>query len=77
MSELTPKQAKILAFIREYVAKNQMPPTREEIGKRFKFSRQAAQCHLDAIQKKGAIRLVPAIGRGIQVLASSQEMTVK
>jgi repressor LexA len=69
VSELTAKQAKILAFIKDYIAKNQMPPTQTEIASKFRFTQTAARHHLIALHKRSAIQLTPAISRGIKVLA--------
>ena len=70
MNPLTPIQEKILAFIVEYIDKNKLPPSRAEIADRFGFkTRSGAQCHLHALQKKGRIELIPAISRGLRVLA--------
>jgi len=68
MSELTPRQMQILTFIRECVADSGMPPTRAEIAAELGFrSPNAAEEHLRALQKKGAIELIPGASRGIQL----------
>ena len=68
MSELTPRQAEVLDFIRECIEDSGMPPTRAEIAARLGFrSANAAEEHLRALQRKGAIELVPGASRGIQL----------
>lgn len=69
MSDLTPTQANVLTFIRNFTAGNGYPPTRAEISRNFGWaSVNAAQEHLDALVKKGAIRVAKGLARGIAVL---------
>jgi repressor LexA len=68
MSDLTPRQRQILDFIREQIEGSGMPPTRAEIAHALGFkSANAAEEHLRALQRKGAIDLVPGASRGIQL----------
>ena len=68
MSELTPRQSQILNFIRACIADSGMPPTRAEIAAELGFrSPNAAEEHLRALQRKGAIDLLPGASRGIQL----------
>lgn len=68
MSELTPRQTQILNFIRDSIAESGMPPTRAEIAAELGFrSPNAAEEHLRALQRKGAIELMPGTSRGIQL----------
>jgi len=68
MSELTPRQSQILHFIRDSIAESGMPPTRAEIAAELGFrSPNAAEEHLRALQRKGAIELMPGTSRGIQL----------
>jgi len=56
MSELTPRQTQILNFIRDSIVESGMPPTRAEIAAELGFrSPNAAEEHLRALQRKGAI----------------------
>ena len=65
---LTPAQAKILTFIREFLAENRMPPTVREICSHFNFkSPHAGTSHLRRLEKKGFIELAPGIARGIRL----------
>ena len=51
-----------------------MPPTRAEIAEKFGFkSANAAEEHLRALQRKGAIDLIPGASRGIQLKDSLRE----
>jgi len=69
MSELTPRQAEILDLIRASIAERGSPPTRAEIAEAFGFrSANAAEEHLKALARKGAIELLPGSSRGIRLL---------
>ena len=73
MSELTPRQAEVLDFIRDCIEDSGMPPTRAEIARKLGFrSANAAEEHLRALQRKGAIELLPGASRGIQLTAQSE-----
>jgi repressor LexA len=68
MTDLTPRQRQILEFIRSQIDESGMPPTRAEIATELGFkSANAAEEHLRALQRKGAIDLVPGMSRGIQL----------
>lgn len=63
---LTDRQQAILDFIRERVAVQGLPPSLAEIAEAFGFShRSAAQKHLQALEAKGALSLLPGKARGI------------
>ncbi len=69
MNDLTPRQAEILTLIRQSLEQTGLPPTRAEIGEAFGFkSPNAADGHLRALARKGAIELIPGSSRGIRVL---------
>src|SRR5712691_7791576 len=66
--ELTPKQRKVLNFVRKSIQKTGFPPTRTEIAKAFRYSSpNAAQEHLRILDRKGAIELTPSASRGIRL----------
>lgn len=65
---LTPRQAEILEMIRDYIAEQGHPPTRADIARVLGFrSPNAAEEHLRALAKKGAIELTPGASRGIRL----------
>lgn len=67
--ELTSRQEKILRLIREHIADSGHPPTRAEICSTMGFrSPNAAEEHLRALARKGAIELLPGVSRGIRLL---------
>ena len=69
MEELTPRQAEILELIRTHLEETGFPPTRAEIAARFGFSSpNAAEDHLRALERKGAIEILPGASRGLRIL---------
>jgi len=68
MNELTPRQEQILSLIREQIADSGLPPTRAEICHAMGFrSPNAAEEHLRALARKGAIEMLAGASRGIRV----------
>lgn len=66
LAELTSRQREVLAFLCEYLRKNQMPPTRRDIARHFGFaSENAAEDHLQALERKCYIVLRSNTARGI------------
>ncbi|HEX6003848.1 MAG TPA: transcriptional repressor LexA [Burkholderiales bacterium] len=66
--ELTPRQAEVLEFIRVHAANSGYPPTRAEICRAMGFrSPNAAEEHLRALARKGAIEMAPGASRGIRL----------
>ena len=69
MDELTPRQAEILKLIEQYTEKSGFPPTRSEICEAMGFkSPNAAEEHLRALARKGAIEMTPGASRGIRLV---------
>lgn len=74
IAPLTARQAEILDFVRRTLVESGAPPTREEIAGAFGFrSLNAAEQHLQALQKKGLIELVPGTSRGIRLKGAVTE----
>ncbi|MBV8032468.1 MAG: transcriptional repressor LexA [Betaproteobacteria bacterium] len=68
MDALTERQSEILKLIRELTEISGYPPTRAEIAERMGFkSVNAAEQHLRALEKKGAIEIAEGASRGIRV----------
>ena len=73
MNRLTGRQEQILNYIREYLAETGFPPTRSEIAQEMGFkSPNAAEEHLRALARKGAIEMLPGTSRGIRLPISEQ-----
>lgn len=67
--KLTSRQQEILDFIKSTLEVLGAPPTRMEISSAFGFaSPNAAEDHLKALAKKGAIVLEPGSARGIRLV---------
>jgi repressor LexA len=68
MRELTPRQAEILQLIRDTIAETGFPPTRAEIARMLDFaSPNAAEEHLRALERKGAIEILDGTARGLRL----------
>lgn len=69
MEKLTARQAEILELIQRYLEDTGYPPTRVEIAQELGFkSPNAAEDHLRALARKGAIEMIPGASRGIRIL---------
>jgi len=69
--KLTARQQQVLDLIKDKMDETGYPPTRVEIAKELGFkSPNAAEEHLRALARKGAIEMVPGASRGIRLPAS-------
>lgn len=69
MQALTLRQAEILELLRTHLHETGFPPTRAEIAAHFGFSSpNAAEEHLRALERKGAIEILPGASRGLRLL---------
>ena len=74
MLTLTARQQEILEFIRGFMEIEGFPPTRAEIAHALGFrSANAAEDHLKALERKGAIEMLSGTSRGIRVIGESDE----
>ena len=74
MASLTSRQAQVLRILREFIQESGFPPTRAEIAQALGFrSANAAEEHLKALARKGAIELLPGSSRGIRILDVDNE----
>jgi repressor LexA len=68
MLKLTARQEQVLAVIRSHIDDTGYPPTRAEIANELGFrSANAAEEHLKALARKGAIEIIPGASRGIRL----------
>jgi repressor LexA len=71
MIKLTARQEQILNLIRDAIDNTGFPPTRAEIAAELGFkSANAAEEHLKALQRKGAIEITAGTSRGIRLTGS-------
>ena len=74
MLKLTARQEQILNLIKEAIENTGFPPTRAEIATELGFkSANAAEEHLQALARKGAIEISPGTSRGIRLVGASVE----
>ena len=72
---LTARQQEILQLIQEAIANTGAPPTRAEIARQLGFkSANAAEEHLQALARKGAIELLSGTSRGIRLKKTSSSI---
>jgi repressor LexA len=68
MDKLTNRQQQVLDIIRQHIDQTGFPPTRADIARELGFkSANAAEEHLKALARKGAIEIIPGASRGIRL----------
>lgn len=73
MKALTTRQQEVFDLIRDHITQTGMPPTRAEIASRLGFrSPNAAEEHLKALARKGAIEIVSGASRGIRLMIEEE-----
>jgi len=69
MEGLTKRQQQVLDMIRDFIEEYNVPPTRVEIADAMGFrSANAAEDHLKALLRKGAIEMYAGSSRGIRIV---------
>ncbi|MFQ6310784.1 transcriptional repressor LexA [Lysobacter capsici] len=70
---LTDLRRALLAYLRERIAADGMPPSQQEIAAHFGFRQnRSAGYHLQALQAQGLIELLPGRARGIRLIKPEQ-----
>jgi len=73
MKNLTVKQQQILEYIKDHLTLTGFPPTRSDIANEMGYkSPNAAEDHLRALARKGAIEIIPGTSRGIRLPINEQ-----
>ena len=68
MDKLTQRQQQVLDIVRQHIDHTGYPPTRADIARELGFkSANAAEEHLKALARKGAIEMIPGASRGIRL----------
>ena len=68
MDKLTQRQQQVLDLIRRHIDQTGYPPTRADIARELGFkSANAAEEHLKALARKGAIEMIAGASRGIRL----------
>lgn len=71
--DLTARQKQVIELIQHHIDDTGFPPTRVEIAKELGFrSANAAEEHLRALHRKGAIEMIPGASRGIRIIDNSK-----
>ncbi len=66
--KLTARQTEVLELIKRHIDESGMPPTRADIARELGFkSANAAEEHLRALARKGAIEMIAGASRGIRL----------
>lgn len=72
MEKLTQRQQQVLDIVRQHIDETGYPPTRADIAQKLGFkSANAAEEHLKALARKGAIEMIAGASRGIRLPESS------
>ncbi|MEH6571401.1 MAG: LexA repressor, partial [Halioglobus sp.] len=72
MEKLTNRQQQVLDIIRQHIEQTGYPPTRADIANELGFkSANAAEEHLKALARKGAIEMIAGASRGIRLPQSN------
>lgn len=76
MEGLTDLQRRVLDYLSAFTGERGYPPTVREVGARFNIrSPKNAAKHLLALERKGFIRRIPGLSRGIDVIKEAGNMT--
>ncbi len=65
---LTKAQQKVLNLVNEYIEENNIPPTLAELADKLKVNLNAVRSHLLTLDRKQALKYIPNIARGIELL---------
>lgn len=69
---MTEKQRKVLAFIRSFIQSERRPPTIREIAAHFRYaSNRTVQDYLAALERKGFLKVLKGLSRGIDLTAQA------
>ncbi|MDH4039460.1 MAG: transcriptional repressor LexA [Gammaproteobacteria bacterium] len=72
MEKLTSRQQQVLDLVRQHIDQTGYPPTRADIARELGFkSANAAEEHLKALARKGAIEMIAGASRGIRLPESA------
>ena len=68
MKPYTRRQLQIMRFVHAYMSEHGMPPTYEEIGEELGVHRVTIFQHMNALERRGALRRSPTLARSIEIL---------
>jgi len=67
MHQATDRQLEVLSFIKSYIKYIGIPPSRMDIANFFEFGQNSATDHIQALQNKGYLTIIPGVSRGITI----------
>lgn len=73
MKALTERQIEVSKFIEEYIDENGFAPSVRNVADHFNFSPKAAYDHLNALKKKGVLKIADNLPRSVVVLKRQSE----
>lgn len=77
MTKLTQRQSEVLSLIKTHIEETGFPPTRADIARQLGFkSANAAEEHLKALARKGAIEMIAGASRGIRIPESEKGIPI-
>jgi repressor LexA len=72
----TPRQARVVEFIRSFLSERGFPPTQAEIAAALGFrSQNAAAEHVRLLARKGVLAVAPGLARGLRLLQPPEGTT--
>ena len=72
--QLTVRQQQVLNVLADYIVEHGFPPSNSELsGLLGCSSPNAANVHLRALQRRGAITITPGVSRGITIIGQSKD----
>ncbi|MCI0747266.1 MAG: transcriptional repressor LexA [Verrucomicrobia subdivision 3 bacterium] len=75
MNELTQIQRRVFEFVRDKLASGDPAPTPREIAAKFGWSsKRAAECHIEALIRKGWLTSEPGKARSLRLADSAQSV---
>src|SRR5262245_5264853 len=73
MNELTDLQRRVFAFVRDKLVAGRPAPTPREIATEFDWkSKRAAECHIEALIRKGWLASEPGKARSLRLMDAAQ-----
>ena len=63
-----PTMETVYAFIERYIEEQGLPPSQREIAEGCYIARSAVVRHLDKLEARGRIELIPGKARGIRLI---------
>ncbi|BCE00686.1 transcriptional repressor LexA [Marinicellulosiphila megalodicopiae] len=77
MIKLTTRQQQVLDLIKSSIEETGFPPTRAELATTLGFkSPNAAEEHIKALARKGAIEILPGASRGIKIVEKDKGLPI-